>query len=72
MPASVYMSKIFTCAVCALLSHKLHQQNIIKRNKMVVCKHLTHFCYLIRLVLHQHLNSHIAYPDIPHENSNYT
>ena len=23
--------------------------------------HLTQFCYPIRLVLHQHLNSHIAY-----------
>ena len=39
---------------------------------MVVSKHLTHFCYPIRLVLHQHLNSHIAYPGIPPENSNHT
>ena len=31
---------------------------------MVVSKHLTHFCYPIKLVLHQHLNSHVAYPDI--------
>ena len=36
---------------------------------MVVSKHLTHFCYPIRLVLHQHLNSHVAYPGIPPENS---
>ena len=28
---------------------------------MVVSKHLTHFCYPIRLVLHRHLNSHVAY-----------
>ena len=40
-------------------------------NKMVVSKHLTHFCYPIRLVLHQHLNSHIAYPGIPPDNSNH-
>ena len=33
--------------------------------------HLTHFCYPIRLVLHQHLNSHVAYPGIPPENSNH-
>ena len=36
---------------------------------MVVSKHLTHFCYPIRLVLHQHLNSHVAYPGILPENS---
>ena len=40
--------------------------------KRVVSKHLTHFCYPIRLVLHQHLNSHVAYPGIPPENSNHT
>ena len=39
---------------------------------MVVSKHLTHFCYHIRLVLHQHLNSHVAYPGIPPEISNHT
>ena len=33
--------------------------------KMVVSKHLTHFCFPIRLVLHQRLNSHVAYPGIP-------
>ena len=38
---------------------------------MVVSKHLTHFCYPIRLVLHQHLNSLVAYPGIPPENSNH-
>ena len=43
-----------------------------KKFKMVVSKHLTHFCYPIRLVLHQHLNSHVAYPGIPPENSNHT
>ena len=43
-----------------------------KKIKMVVSKHLTHFCYPIRLVLHQHLNSHVAYPGIPPENSNHT
>ena len=43
-----------------------------KKIKMVVSKHLTHFCYTIRLVLHQHLNSHVAYPGIPLENSNHT
>ena len=35
-------------------------------------KHLTHFCYPIKLMLHQHLNSHVAYPGIPSENSNHT
>ena len=39
---------------------------------MVVSKHLTHFYYPIRLVLHQHLNSNVAYPGIPPENSNHT
>ena len=39
---------------------------------MVVSKHLTYFCYPIRLMLHQHLNSHVTYPGIPHENSNHT
>ena len=34
---------------------------------MVVSKHLTHFCYPIRLVLHQHLNSLVAYPSISPE-----
>ena len=38
---------------------------------MVVSKHLTQF-YPIRLVLFQHLNSHVAYPGIPPENSNHT
>ena len=27
--------------------------------KMVVSKHLTHFCFPIKLVLHQHLNLHV-------------
>ena len=36
---------------------------------MLVSKHLTHFCYPIRLVLHQHLNSHVAYPGALPENS---
>ena len=49
---------------------KLHQHNI--KNKRVVNKHLTHFCYLIKLVLHQDLNSHIAYSGYPSENSNHT
>ena len=35
-------------------------------------KHLTHFCYPIRLVLHQHLKSHVAYTGIPPENSKHT
>ena len=39
---------------------------------MVVSKHLTHFCYPIRLVLYQHLNSHVAYPGIPPENLSLT
>ena len=39
---------------------------------MVVSKHLTHFCYPIRLVLHQRLNSQAAYPGIPPENSIHT
>ena len=43
-----------------------------KKFKMVVSKLLTHFCYPIRLVFHQHLNSHVAYPVIPPENSNHT
>ena len=33
----------------------------------VTSKHLTHFCYPIRPVLYQHLNSHVAYPGIPPE-----
>ena len=32
----------------------------------------SHICYPIRLVFHQHLNSHIAYPGIPPEPSNDT
>ena len=43
----------------------------IKKKKMVVSKHFTYFCYSIRLVLHQLLNSHLAYPGIPREISNY-
>ena len=39
---------------------------------MVVNKHLTHFCYPIKLVLDQHLNSHVDYLGIPSENSNHT
>ena len=34
--------------------------------------HLTHFCYLIRLVFDQHLNSHRAYPGIPPKTSSHT
>ena len=29
--------------------------------KMIESKHLIHFYYAIRLVLHQHLNLHVAY-----------
>ena len=32
----------------------------------------SHICFPIRLVFHQHLNSHIAYPGIPPEPSNHT
>ena len=32
----------------------------------------SHICYPIRLVFHQHLNSHVAYPGIPPEPSNHT
>ena len=39
---------------------------------MVVSKDLTHFCYPIRLVLSSNLNSYVAYPGIPSENSNHT
>ena len=39
---------------------------ILKKIIKVVSKHLTHFCYPIRLVLHQHLNSHVAYPGLWH------
>ena len=42
-----------------------------KNIKKVVSKHLTHFCYPIKLVLHQHLNLHVAYPGFQPENSNY-
>ena len=31
----------------------------------------SHICFPIRLVFHQHLNSHIAYPGIPPEPSNH-
>ena len=34
---------------------------------MVMSKHLTHFCYTIRLVHHQHLNLQVANPGIPPE-----
>ena len=40
--------------------------------KIVVRKYLTHFCYSIKQVLHQYLNSLVAYPGIPPENSNHT
>ena len=40
--------------------------------KIVVIKHLAHFCYPIGLVLHQHLNSAVAYPGISLKNSNHT
>ena len=33
--------------------------------------HLTHFCYPIRLVVHQHLNSLVVYLGILPENSNH-
>ena len=47
--------------------------NIYKTKiKMVVSKHLTHFCYPNRLVLHQHLNLHVAYPGIPPKNSKHS
>ena len=39
---------------------------------MVLNKHLTHFSCPISLVLHQYMNSHVTYPDIPDENSNHT
>ena len=58
-------SKIFSNLMTI---QKLHQQK--KKIKMVVSKHLTNFCYPISPMLHQHLNSHVAYPDIPPENSN--
>ena len=32
----------------------------------------SHICCPIRLVFHQHLNSHVAYPGIPPEPSNHT
>ena len=39
---------------------------------MVVSKHLTHFCYTFRPVLHQHLSSHLAYSGIPRDVTNYS
>ena len=51
-----------------LTNKKLHQHiSKNKKIKMVMSKHLTHFCYPTRLVLHQHLKSHVAYPGIPRE-----
>ena len=47
----------FSLAIC---NQKFFQQNIKKKMKMVVSKHLTHFCYPIRPALHQRLNSHIV------------
>ena len=41
-------------------------------NKMDVIKYVTLFFYPIKLVLQRHPNSHVAYPGIPTENSNYT
>ena len=46
--------------------------NVARINRIDLSKYLTHFCYPIKLVLHQHLNSHVAYPGIPPENSNHT
>ena len=39
---------------------------------MVVSKQLTDFCYPIRLLLHQRMNSIFTYTGIRPENSNYT
>ena len=42
-----------------------------KKNKIVVSKHLAHFCYPMMPVFHQHLNSDIAYPGVSPENSSH-
>ena len=70
MPANAHTSKKFT-RMCFEKSEVTSAEKK-KSIKRVVSKHLTHFCYPIRLVLHQHLNSHVAYPGIPPENSNHT
>ena len=74
----IFKVSFFGFAKCASIDQRLfcgfiniHQQ-ISKKIKMVVGKHLIHFCYLIRLVLYQHLNSHVAQPGIPPEISNHT
>ena len=41
-------------------NQNLHQQ-IIKLIKMVLIKHLIQFCFTVRLVLHQHLNSRVSF-----------
>ena len=58
MPANAHTSKKFT-RMCFEKSEVTLAEK--KKIKLVVSKHLTHFCYPIRLVLHQHLNSHVGY-----------
>ena len=69
MPVNANTSNLFS-RMCFKKSEVTSAESI--ETKMVVIKHLTHFCYPIRLVLHQHLNSLVAYPGIQPENSSDT
>ena len=70
MSAKAYVSKKFI-RKCFKKSQVTSAEYEKKNNRMVVSKHLTYFCYLIRLMFYQHLNSHIAYPGIPSKTSNH-
>ena len=63
----------FHLLVCALKIQKLHSTLepwfFFHGCEVALTSHI---CFPIRLVFHQHLNSHIAYPDIPPEPSNHT
>ena len=50
----------------------VYTEEIMVKLKWVVSKYLTHFCYPIKLVLHQYLNSQVAYPGIQPGNSNHS
>ena len=67
----------FHLLVCALKIQKLHSRletQIFFFFFFHGCEVAltSHICFPIRLVFHQHLNSHIAYPGIPPEPSNHT
>ena len=72
MPVIAHTNKKFSRMCFEKSKVALAEYKKKNKIKMVVSKHLTHFCYPIGLVLYQHLNSHVAYPGIPPENSNHS